>query len=539
MESDEPNWALITMNPTAFVGLSEGFQRNDLKRAYTSLIKRYKPEQFPSEFQRIRAAYEQLDHQLRYGSMSEAPLRTASPHDVSDQADVSVRHATSSTELDDTRMSTAAAESYQQLEKLAVKSPRDYYRLAVLADVVHAAKPNLFLLWIVRGLKQYPNDQGLLRLAYAALASGVANDAAPRVLPAICDAIRTDHFFALTESLWLHYMKQTSFDEFTKLLHKCESQISDHRVTVRVAFYSQLLRSAMFIAPLDWIRKTREFILAHTEYMPNYLEFDLEVTIALTRYREANCILPKPDTVRHYIHEAMVTYCQGSERAGNQAVVELQLAAVKNHEYFANAFPWKDNEELVYAWMAWEWVCEDVRQRLAMPVLRLNPQAREAVLKDAIDTYLRPAENARVLSIQSTTYWHLAACVVSVFAGLVLAVAICDFTFGTEYSSDIYLLIVPTVCLAAYACFGARPLQRLVRGWKNERLDGIYAQFWRPHLFRTIADLHGDYEFLVGRLQEIERGNRKSVVPAFHEVNNRIASDYGLAFYAAAIKFLN
>ena len=41
--------------------------RRELKRSYNALLRRYKPEKFPQEFQRIRAAYEQLEANMRYG----------------------------------------------------------------------------------------------------------------------------------------------------------------------------------------------------------------------------------------------------------------------------------------------------------------------------------------------------------------------------------------------------------------------------------------------------------------------------------------
>src|SRR3954471_5593366 len=63
----EPDWSLLPRDPVRFFGLAEGFDRRELKRCYNQLIRRFKPEKHPQEFQRIRAAYEQLDSGIRYG----------------------------------------------------------------------------------------------------------------------------------------------------------------------------------------------------------------------------------------------------------------------------------------------------------------------------------------------------------------------------------------------------------------------------------------------------------------------------------------
>ena len=57
----EADWSLLPHHPVQFFGLEDGFDNRQLKRAYNRLIRIYKPERSPAEFQRIRAAYEQLD----------------------------------------------------------------------------------------------------------------------------------------------------------------------------------------------------------------------------------------------------------------------------------------------------------------------------------------------------------------------------------------------------------------------------------------------------------------------------------------------
>ncbi|MDX1970316.1 MAG: J domain-containing protein, partial [Planctomycetaceae bacterium] len=61
----EPAWNCLPHDPQGFFGLPATFDRQDLKRQYNRLIKQFKPEKYPQEFQKIRAAYDALDQRLR------------------------------------------------------------------------------------------------------------------------------------------------------------------------------------------------------------------------------------------------------------------------------------------------------------------------------------------------------------------------------------------------------------------------------------------------------------------------------------------
>ena len=70
-EPNGPRWELLPFAPREFFDLSRDFDKKDLKRAYNRLIRRFKPEKFPLEFQKIREAYETLNADLRYQKSSQ------------------------------------------------------------------------------------------------------------------------------------------------------------------------------------------------------------------------------------------------------------------------------------------------------------------------------------------------------------------------------------------------------------------------------------------------------------------------------------
>jgi hypothetical protein len=78
-------------DPYRLLGATPGASPRDLRRAYTRLIRTYKPEQFPEHFRRIREAYETvLHHAERFGPPEEPPSApTPAPEPPREQTDQS------------------------------------------------------------------------------------------------------------------------------------------------------------------------------------------------------------------------------------------------------------------------------------------------------------------------------------------------------------------------------------------------------------------------------------------------------------------
>ena len=63
LSEDATNWP---HDPYVLLGVSRDTDERTLRRAYTSLIRRFRPEHHPQEFQRIREAYEQVQQNLAF-----------------------------------------------------------------------------------------------------------------------------------------------------------------------------------------------------------------------------------------------------------------------------------------------------------------------------------------------------------------------------------------------------------------------------------------------------------------------------------------
>src|ERR1700722_9372739 len=69
--ADDPNdWPL---DPYALLGVGHGIDARELRKRYSALIRRFKPEQYPEQFRRIREAYDQVLMQEQWRRYSSPP----------------------------------------------------------------------------------------------------------------------------------------------------------------------------------------------------------------------------------------------------------------------------------------------------------------------------------------------------------------------------------------------------------------------------------------------------------------------------------
>ena len=172
-----------------------------MKRAYGRLIRIYKPETHPGEFQRIRRAYEQLEHQVRYGieqntiaaqtdawsSVLATDASQAPPAEPGDSP-------STSPQLVAERAIQEPRATYRVLRQSTDKSPQDYFVLAVLSDLVAGDESHSFLKWVLKGLQQFPSDVGLQQLLREYLRTDVAPASAASILAACSKTLAADAF---------------------------------------------------------------------------------------------------------------------------------------------------------------------------------------------------------------------------------------------------------------------------------------------------------------------------------------------------------
>lgn len=367
--SDEIDWSLLPYRAKEFFGLPAEFDRKTLKRAYNKLIRQFKPEKFPAEFKKIRAAFEMLEGELRYGvatvnaasSFKEytwqpttvAAGESAAPAEISQPKRKSVRERLGS---------ESPISIYKDLKAQPTKTPYDFFALATLSDVV-ADDATLYLKWLLTGLQEHPNDPGLMPLLQHFFHQDLDASFLRSCLFATSKIVSNDRFYFVTEKGWQRLLRIEEFPQFRHTLAQCESNLKDHRNDMQLVFYSELLKAAIWKADPQWLQQKFALLEGDAGRMGMRLEQELFLLDQLREYHLESASFTRGCPVRTALHNTIVDYYSCDEQEGDAKVIACQNEIGSNAQALLGTF--NDDEELESSnfMLLWYSMNEDVSQR--------------------------------------------------------------------------------------------------------------------------------------------------------------------------------
>jgi len=291
---ESANWSLLPHDPRGFFGLGDTFERKELKRAYNVLLKQYKPEKFPEEFKRLRAAYETLDRELRYGQAARVATereqyewtRSTSKATADPQTTTTAPSEESTTEpvaFHQRLKQESPVVLYKELLNRQNKTPYEYFTLALIADVV-TEKPLLFYQWIATGLQEHPNDQGL----------------------------------------WQQLLAKADFPVFQSTLHQCESNLKLFDDRGKHAFYSHILKRAIWKADDQWLDRVFNFLDNNASNLNSDSEFTLHLLEKMRDFQSKSQKLVGNNPIRQKIRDTIVAYYSSDTEVGDRTMARAQ-----------------------------------------------------------------------------------------------------------------------------------------------------------------------------------------------------------------------
>lgn len=543
-----PAWDYLPHDPQSFFGLSEDFDRKDLKRSYNRLLKQFKPEKHPTEFQRIREAYERLDQQLRYGRAELSPSsRTRQQDRWSDGGSstrssdrVSARRGTppSTTRESATvplhqRLATDSPKAlYAELTELPDKRPYDFYALAVLSDTLENKTPTRFLKWILAGLREFPDEPALMRLLYCYLRGPVPERHLPALLQAVSGAVRDDWFYFLTEPLWDRLLRSAGFEAFQRTLRGCEAKLSGFEIARKLTFYVHILCSALWTAPSHWIAGAFELLEDNYHELPPQLEADVEFLFLLREYLAQRDEFLNGDLVRERMDEALFIYCTGDVRAGERSFVRCQVELAISGPSLLDAFTLEDDEPVLQVFVAlWHLMLAEFAERAA--------ENEEVVDHRTIKVrpLLRELEQ-RTDSSWLGRLWSLSAHGYNSMRFLVFPAVFCLLYFPVHALVDAGLwLVIWFLVSCVLSAFGgvwlnSKLAKTLWGRWCLFMGRRCYEQIWRPELQQYMGRTFIPFPVLLERIHRIDGKNRDLVFPSWMLMYAQ--NDLALSLYASA-----
>lgn len=500
-ELPAPDWSLLPRRPAQFFGLEPGFERNDLKRAYNRLLRQFKPEKFPEEFQKIRAAYETLDEQLRYGTV--LPDLPAAPVWHTD-AEAAPRQSTSSNrgEADTAaplhRAPTLAerlahespATIYAELQSKLLKTPFDFYSLAVLSDVVDPAADG-FAMWLVEGVAAHPREQGLLRLLHEHFRAAPHSPSLGQVLVRLAELVRDDSYYPLCEAGWMTLARELPFDEFRTLLDAALQHIRDVRIAGRVTFVVQLLGVVAWQpGSRRWVNRQIDWLDQHYEHVPPWLGQSIDLLDLVREYLKVREKFRRDDPLRQELDAALAAYFMQPTEVSDPLILDLQHRLLTD----APALLAATKPDSVRSWneffRLWYIASGDVASRHGTSE---DVEGDANMWERRLEVRLRQVQGARESKLRANGGAIGVGCAL-VVAVLLAVIGMLSLITSSEWSRDTKNVLFTAIMLSTFVLFPIVFLSVLDR-LKSRRLAADVIRFadkWRPELleFQRTSRLH-------------------------------------------------
>jgi len=555
-EPESVHWNLLPQDPEGFFGLSGDVDRKDLKRRYNALIRQFKPEKHPEEFQKIREAYEELDNRLRYGERSTRSASAAPEFDWQKTVREVTQASTARGGSEPAGRSKPAADKpasqvlierlqtepvvdvYRDLKAVSQRTPYDFFALAVLSDVAQPDDPLAFPRWLLKGLKDHPADAGLQRLLSSYLRSRVPLKLAARIVQLVAQEVPNDRFYFLTEPLWDRLINAAPFEKVADLLAQCEQHIRDHRIAGRLTFYAHLLRKAVWVADRRWLKKALEFVEEHAEEMGGSLDYDLEFVRFLRGYLQRRDEFLNGTEGRRLIDQAMQDYCFLSGPEADRKVLECQIALATDPQLLVDAFV-DPSEEYPDWFTLWRWISADVGERAGGVEEETDPSRLYKQLRAVV----RQADEATGGTWLRIKWLLMESFATPVFALILIVVVTLAVSIITGLSvlesgpAGSIAAILVSLGIIGYAFGWYYP--RVFKPWRTRKIVDLtqqcYREIWQPRMVQHLTMTHHPYGLLLEHLEKIANTFDAGYSAWIYRY---LAADYGMILLSLALRFL-
>ena len=543
---ESADWKLLPHDPRGFFGLGDTFERKELKRAYNVLLKQYKPEKFPEEFKRLRAAYEALDRELRYGQA----VKVATTLQQYEWTQSTSRAAGDAQTASTTPSEKSPAEPvafhqrlkqespvviYKELVDRQNKTPYEYFTLALTADIV-TKNPMLFCQWILTGLKEHPDDQGLISLLKEYFETPIDVKTLTRILITTSKVVRTDFFYYLTESGWQRLLSEANFQVFQSTLKQCESNLKLFDDRGKHAFYSHILKRAIWTADDQWLDHVINFLDNNASNLQSESEFTLYLLEQMRKFRSKSKKLVGNDPIRQRISDTIVEYYSSDSEIADRAVLECQLEFADSPDAMLRAFPLslleKDDNGAEAMWTIWNAISEEVLERNGLAPPYVNPSKfmsrLHRLMKDLDSTWeISNFQNLSFLAMNFLPYLFFAVLPFILFGSW-----LGDFT--------VLQMITPFMMIGGIALFHfwLRPktVEPIFTKMVEKSIKRQYQTLWRGRFVQFFEATQATMVDMNHGLMEIVSREHSQLTAATHLIIF-VPSDLGIAFYSQAVRF--
>lgn len=549
-DPDNPQWDLLPDQPEPFFGLSGEYDVRDLKRSYNAFIRKFKPEKYPAEFQKIRAAYERLDDALRYGETSSPNQNTADWHfnwsevlqeqqepgspavppqpsvDAnSDHADAEPVFLSDEQPLHERVRTERLLDLYQELKTLPIKTPYEYYTLAFLSDFLEGHSQS-FPMWLLKGLKAHPGDPALFELLHQYFVTSDSLEGMDELLVNTSRVVRSDRFYYLTENAWDRLLRNAPFHTFRHTLEACEANLLDYQVDHLLVFYIHILKAALWKADRVWLASTFSLIETNLRRLPPWLEYEFHFLDLIRVYQQEREVFLTGGPLRTTIDQAIRDYCTQSEQQADQSFLECQQLLVSQRNELLEEFD-VTHPECETIQIIWEKIADDVFERINTGPVAPSPeslQQRTHRLVAQLSEEGTGGDYRRSVKIPRLGFLLFLA--VSIMVSLLGLVLIGDAING-PYLIIGCLLILNGIVFVISSVISEHVIRAFYLSWWRQSLMQFYQSDWVPLMSVAV------------QLKKLKASHfKKNKAYNLDEVAILMLHDVSLYFYTTAQRLL-
>ncbi len=512
-DSADPRWDLVH-DPVAFFGLEGDFDRKQLKRAYKKLVLRFRPEEHPEEFQKIRTAYEALERELTYGIP-----RTPAPMPLR-QLSMATR-GSETTEPDrpwiDRIRETTPQALVEELQNKSHASEEELITLALLSDMQDTTCSKTYAGWLIHALERYPSSRAVQQLLRACCHGNEGKAQAETLVQQLADSRLSAWIYGwLSEPLWIHLVQTLTTREFDRLSKDCRARLRAPDLNALAILEINVLRAGVLCADFPWVEERRRWIEQNCYEIPEPAEYNLEAIDAMLRYRKfRDEYLTSGRAARQELDAVLVAWTRSDSFALDTTFQRWQRSVrAQGADWFLAMGP-EDDTTHALAFEALGWVAWEVRSRIPSAAPPID------MLQESVQN-LAYALQKRCRGKPSTprSLEHLALIFVVILGTLGITIGFVRIMGLAEWS----LWSGPVSFLGILLAI--RPWSRSI----NRRFEvKCQRTVYRPELMRYLEETNHP---LSNVLEIVQRSTGDEVIA---KVVMRLQTDYALKIYAFAV----
>ncbi len=388
----------------------------------------------------------------------------------------------------------------------------------------------MFFKWILTGLKEHQGEVGLFSLLYEYFHHQLPKKDLAAILLTTSKVIRSDRFYFLTEQLWSSVLRQFDFITFKNLLASCEQNLKAPRIEGQIAFYTRILKQAIWKADEQWLNDTFSKITSGATNIPPELEMDIDMLEMMREYFGQYNALIQGNPIRKRIHNCIEQFFSADELDADRAVIECQYFLADDASAVLSAFP-AESEDTLPMFVLWSWVSDEVAQRHALVP---KPQRSEKFHRKVFRLLQDLDETWNVKSSQIMTYYAMRYLPYGLFAAS-------PFILLSHWL-DRFAVVMTCIIVACglILFFHVYLLPKTIEPLFNKMIENSipknYHRIWRWRFVQFLEATQASIMELSMAIHNIVNSDHHRLRGATWLVYY-VPKDMGLAFYSLAARF--